>query len=555
MFIGLGNVIGNQILTASGGGGGLDNGTNTNGSTDQQVWWVIGDSLPQTAPSLEKGPEPTFANTVFEWNGTSIVAVTTNDVTGTTNGSFMPKFGSDIYKRTSKKIVWCRSSVGGSEVHNNGDATDNWSTAGNLYGEGKTKLAAALSANGTTKPRAIILSLGVNDVRNVSTDTTEITAGFVSLFSRLNTDFADIPVFIWLPGMEGLTAGFTSSTKLLDTRAIIEAAIVPYPQMTVQVDLLDYRGSAQETFYDTDLLHLKQLGNDLLASTLVKDLLTQGLITDNPITYTYTDNAAANTVLGFTAFAGLNDEEKNAIYNLVSYMDGKTDWQRIDSLYSFMFNTQAKSNQDLRRSAKSLIPGASSAWTNKSGYRTGETTAHPLDPDFIPETDGTALGFLATNNTVFVDVKTRHSASPVARRTLFGVKGFTANRNLYLSEDPAIALRTYTVVNNCGTETSTTTSAGNPDGFDGNKIWGTRRSGAGSSTAQMFPASLVTSGQAQIGRPQGKLYFGCVNNNGTLEEMIDVTTRGLMIANGATIDYVRAVRKFREFNIDLITWA
>jgi hypothetical protein len=541
---------------SSGGSSGssLDTAANTNGS-DQQVWWLIGDSLPQTAPSLEKGPEPTIANTVYEWNGTSIAAITTNDLTGTTNGSFAPKFGWDIYKRTSKKIVFCRSTVGGSEVHNNGDATDNWSTAGNLYGEAKTKLAAALVANSTTVPRAIIFSLGVNDVRNVSTDTTEITAGFASLFSRLNIDFPDIPIFIWLPGMEGLTAAFVTTQKCLDTRAIIEAAIVPYPQMSVQVDLLDYKGTAQETFYDTDLLHLKQLGNDLLASTLVKDLLTQGLITDNPITYTYTDNAAANTVLGFTAFAGLNTEEKNAIYDLVSYMDGKTDWQRIDSFYSFMFNTQAKCNQDLRRSGKSLIPGASSTWTNKAGYRTGETTAHPLDPDFIPETDGTALGYVATNNSVWVSVKTRHSASPVARRTLFGVKGFSANRNTYLSEDPAIALRTYTVVNNCGTETSTTTSAGNPDGFDGNKIWGTRRSGAGSSTAQMFPASLVTSGQAQVGRPQGKLIVGAVNNNGTFEEMIDVTVRGLMIANGSTIDYVRAVRKFREFNIDLYTWA
>jgi hypothetical protein len=543
---------------SSGGSSGpaLDTAANTNGS-DQQLWVLMGDSTLMTAPSLEKGPEPTIANSVYEATGTgsTISVVTTNDFTGTTNGSFCPKFFSDLHKRTGKKGVGVITSVPGSEAHNNLDPTDNWSTSGNLYGAALTKIANALAALGVTKPRAIIFSLGVNDVRNVSTDTTEITAAFVSLFSRINSDFADVPVFVWLPGMEGLTAGFTTTQKCLDTRAIIEAAIVPYPQMSVRVDLLDYKGTAQETFYDTDLLHLKQLGNDLLASTLVKDLLTQGLITDNPITYTYTDNAAANTVLGFTAFAGLNTEEKNAIYDLVSYMDGKTDWQRIDSFYSFMFNTQAKCNQDLRRSGKSLIPGASSTWTNKAGYRTGETTAHPLDPDFIPETDGTALGYVATNNSVFVSVKTRHSASPVARRTLFGVKGFSANRNTYLSEDPAIALRTYTVVNNCGTETSTTTSAGNPDGFDGNKIWGTRRSGAGSSTAQMFPASLVTSGQAQVGRPQGKLIVGAVNNNGTFEEMIDVTVRGLMIANGSTIDYVRAVRKFREFNIDLYTWA
>jgi hypothetical protein len=219
-----------------------------------------------------------------------------------------------------------------------------------------------------------------------------------------------------------------------------------------------------------------------------------------------------------------------------------------------MFNTQAKCNQDLRRSGKSLIPGASSTWTNKSGYRTGETTAHPLDPDFIPETDGTALGYVATNNSVWLDVKTRHSAVDV-KRTLFGVKGFSANRNTYLSEEPNVALRRYIVVNNCGTETATTTSAGNPDGFDGNKIWGTRRSGAGSSTGQMFPASLVTSGQAQVGRPQGKIMIGCVNNNGTLEEPIDVTSRAWWVANGSTIDYVRMNRKIREFNIDLYTWA
>ncbi len=539
-------------LSSGSSGPSLDTAANTNGS-DQQVWWVIGDSLPQTAPSLEKGPEPTYANTVYEWT-TVIAAVTTNDVTGTTNGSFMPKFGSDIYKRTSKKIVWCRSSVGGSEVHNNGDPTDNWSTSGNLYGLAQTKLADALAANGTTVPRAIVFSLGVNDVRNVSTDLTEITAGFESLFSRLNTDYPDIPVFIWLPGMEGLTQAFTTSQKCLDARAIMEAAIVPYPQMRVMVDLLDYKGTAQETFFDTDLLHLKQLGNELMAATFVKDLLTAGLITNNPITYTYSANTAADTVIGFSAFSGASTEEKNAIYDLVSYLDGKTDWQRIDSFYSFMFNTQAKSNQDLRRSGKSLIPGASSTWTNKLGYRTGETTAHPLDPDFIPETDGTALGYIATNNTVFVDVKTRHSVVDV-KRTLFGAKGFSANRNTYLSEEPNVALRRYIVVNNCGTETATTTSAGNPDGFDGNKIWGTRRSGAGSSTGQMFPASLVTSGQSQVGRPQGKLIVGGVNNNGTFEELIDVTTRGLMIANGSTIDYVRAVRKFREFNIDLLVWA
>jgi hypothetical protein len=540
---------------SSGGSSGpaLDTAANTNGS-DQQLGIIVGDSSSIASESLERGSEPTRPNTVFEVVVSTITAITTTDLTGVTNGSMWPKFGSDYNKRTSKKLTFLNEALGGAEAHDNGDPTDNWSTSGNLYGEMITAKNLALAALGVTEPRFIFNALTcINDIRNVSTDLAEITAAYQSFMSRLNTDFPNIPILCWLPGLEGNS--FTTSQKTLDVRAMMTATIALYPQAMILVDMMDYKGVAGETGYNTDFLHFKQLTHETVAAQSIKDLLTDSLITDNPITYTYTDNAAANTVLGFTAFAGLNTEEKNAIYDLVSYMDGKTDWQRIDSFYSFMFNTQAKCNQDLRRSGKSLIPGASSTWTNKAGYRTGETTAHPLDPDFIPETDGTALGYVATNNSVWVSVKTRHSASPVARRTLFGVKGFSANRNTYLSEDPAIALRTYTVVNNCGTETSTTTSAGNPDGFDGNKIWGTRRSGAGSSTAQMFPASLVTSGQAQVGRPQGKLIVGAVNNNGTFEEMIDVTVRGLMIANGSTIDYVRAVRKFREFNIDLYTWA
>lgn len=543
-------------LIASGliGGGSssvsYDNAANTNGS-NQQAIWIIGDSLFRTSESLEAGPEPFRTGIVYRTNaaGGTITEVTTADIEGVTNGSCWPKFGVDYYKRTQFKPVFVNSAIGGSEAHNNGDPTDNWSTAGNLYGNAKTKLANAMATLGVTKPRMIFLSLGINDVRNLTTTTGQFQTGFESLLSRLNTDYPNVPVFIGQLGLEGNTT--IVSAKNTTCRGIISTAVAAYSQMRILIDFIDYVGTPTSTMYQTDYLHLTQMGNDYAGAKMVKDLLSLGLIANNPLSYTYSAITAVNTVLGFSNFSALNDEEKKAIYDYVGYLDAKGDWTKYDSVHSYLFNTQTKANQDMRRSAKQLA-GGGAAWSNKSGYTTDGSGTGVLRTNFIPSTDATAGGFGSGNNVFGVFVKERTSGTGV-KRTLAGAVANVANRHNYMTETDGLGQ--FIQVNNCGTETAATPSVGSALLFDGNRLWLNRRSGIGAHAMLRYPATYVTGAVSSVGHCDREFIIGGRNNNGTYDQFVAAQFYGHYLMIGSSTEYIRGARKFREFSIDLLLWA
>lgn len=531
------------------GGGAIDDFTNANG---QQAIWIIGDSLFRTSESLEAGPEPFRTGIVYRTNSTggTISEVTTADIEGVTNGSCWPKFGVDYYKRTQRKCVFVNSAVGGSEVHNNGTPSDNWSTSGSLYTSAKTKLANAMTTLGVTKPKMIFISLGINDVRNVTTTTGQIETGFESLFSRIDADYPGIPVYIGQLGLEG--DGTNVSAKNTDTRAIIVTESGLYSQMYILADFMDYVGTANSTLYQTDFLHLTQMGNDLLGATMVKDLLALGAIDNNPISYTFSAISAVDTVLGFSNFLGLNDEEKKAMYDYIGYLDAKGDWTKYDSVYTFLLNTQTKADQDLRRSAKQIAGGGAS-WTNKVGYVTDGSGTGVVRTNFIPSTDATAGGFQSNNNIAGLFIKDRTSGTG-SKRTSMGVVGNVANRHHYMSETDGLG--EFIQVNNCGTESTGTPSVGSALLFDGNRIWLNRRSGIGAHALGRFPAIGYVSGVVNsVGHVNLEFIIGGKNNNGTYDEFMALTSYGCYFMIGGSTEYIRGARKFREFCIDLLLWA
>jgi hypothetical protein len=507
----------------------LDNSNNTNGS-DQQVWWVIGDSLQQT--SDDAGPEPTFANSVYQYT-TSIAAITTTDFTGVTNGSYLPKLGSDIYKKTSKKPIFVLSTAGGSEFYPNGD-NNNWSTSGTLYATGQTKLSDALTAAGVTKPRGILLCLGINDARGAQT-LSNIESAVNSLFSRLSSDYSGVPIYVTQIGRDESGEG----ARVLSVRGYIENAVAATPSAHILVELADYL-----EYYSVDTLHVDCVGNQRWAASMVKAMIDQGLASNTPITRTY--GSASTTVFGFPAFSGLTTAEKNVLSDFIDYLQTKGDWTRVDSLYHCLLGTEGQSLQDLRRSSKQAI--STGSWSAKGGIVTDGTIDGVIRSNFIPSTDSTANGFAVGNNISFVSIKDRISATG-SNRVAIGVIGSNSTHKHYMREQAALGIE---CINNADTGGTSATTGINGQFFS-NRTYINRRPAATFHSAIRYPLAILGNTSVNsVALPDREFTIGCLNNNGTFEDPISIRVYSFGFINGITLNYQRFMRKNIELETDLL---
>ena len=243
-------------------GGGGDPTTNAQG---QQVIAFIGDSN-IVGQGLTVGPTPTVG-TVKQWSGGSIINVTNTDITegliagqAANIGSLMPKFGIDYNARTGKIPVIVSCGSGGSEFAAAGD-DNNWSPTGENRAFAEARITAALTANGTTKLKEIIVNLGVNDFSGAETFAT-ISTAIDSFHTWITTTYTGVRITYL---QVGRTATSKVSTKQSQIRNKIRQLAEDNPNvllLNAPVAMFDYG------YYKADLLHYAQSGNDFIGAAI-----------------------------------------------------------------------------------------------------------------------------------------------------------------------------------------------------------------------------------------------------------------------------------------------
>lgn len=232
----------------------------------KQVFVIIGNSI-AVGRSETWGPRPYFY-TVFEWNGSAVVPVVNLDLADANDGSPWPQMGIDYNTTMSKKPVFVSTAVSGAYFsETTGDGGNNWSTTGARYSAMITKVNSGLAAVGVDEPRGIFIELGINDSRS-SVALSQVETDVISLFSRLQTDFPDVPVYVTEIGRHQTAI---SDARIDAIRGYLENEIGGNVKMAY--DLRIFANDFPE-YYSGDLIHLNQTGNNAWGAILATYLIS-----------------------------------------------------------------------------------------------------------------------------------------------------------------------------------------------------------------------------------------------------------------------------------------
>lgn len=226
------------------------------------VFGVIGDS---NADGRGATIPVVAADTLYNWNGSSYSAITTQSVANddNTKGSIWQNFATTYKSNTGRPVYLCNSAVGGSEFYPNGDNT-NWYTSGTLYAAFQSKIAAALGARGATRPNAIFINLGINDYRSANS-IADIQTGVESLFDRLAADFPNTPIVVIQMGRSE-ASGFGGDARAYDIRSYLVAEIESRSNFYMCCSGAFVIGVSGG--YIADNLHFSQTSNDIFGLQL-----------------------------------------------------------------------------------------------------------------------------------------------------------------------------------------------------------------------------------------------------------------------------------------------
>lgn len=516
-----------QVIPAVSGriqtGDGLDTAANTNPSTKYQVWAEFGDSLiagTSVQPDTAQDAEPDYTGTVYDFNGSAIVEVTTTGMSNVTTGGPWTKFGQSLYELTQNKLVACNASAGGSTFYDNGSANSWWETTGTLRAAAITKLNNALAAAGTTEPRGIIVGTWVNDVRASGTiDNTEMLQGVTSFFAWLETNWPGIPVFVVKPGRtETIT---TLTGRLATMHGYLDAEITARANVHEFDNLLNYL-----PMYGNDTLHLTQWGNELFATKGIYRMLDAGLITNNPLVRTY----SAESIAIHNRFTGLTDWEKDKIHDFEQFRVRKA-FTSISHFHFGLFSTQAKAGQDWYSSNAFTIP--TNSWVLGEGFVFDATTGRAINTNITPSSEANM-----TNINTGVGVWLNELPSPNVAGTIFGCAGPDGTRTIQLNT--TVSGSGFCV--NAGT-VSTFTSLAEKQWFHLNR----NANGTHSIVRYNFPANGSVN---LVNRPTTTIYLGALNNNGVIQDAAEFSCWMFACGNGSVSSNLQ--QKFRGLIADFL---
>lgn len=508
----------------------FDTEANTN-DDNQQVWLVIGDSKARGgSPTVNDiGPSPYYQNTVYQYVSPSVTAINSGDVSGAASGSPWMKFAIDYYKFTGYKCVLVPRGVGGSNFYPDGD-NNNWYTSGTLYSPAVTAANGGCTAISTTEPRGILMMLGANDERAV-TSGAETSAnaeiGINSLFSRLRTSFPNTPIYVWLLGRtENGTGG-----NVTVIRNYILAAVAATTNSFVVADEADFLDG-----YEEDGLHFSGFGNKYFGALGVHNMLTDGLIFDNPISYSFNSNAT--TVFSrFTGSEELMDSDKRKLNDFIGSLD--TDFALFDAMQVYTLSSQSRSVIDLiRGTSKSVQLTGSISWTQHTGFETPGAITDYVSTNFVASTDG--VNYTQNNALTCLFLMIRNTATGT-QGSLMGSIGATSNNQVLVFQSTASMLARL----NSGTASTIT----NPTSATHYTTYINRRTTSTQSIGNINTVGASASATS-VPPPNRALLLG-VRNGGTIDFPF-AGEYGFFSAGSASIDNWRLYNKVQELMIDFL---
>lgn len=311
----------------------LASGTDTT-ELGEQLIGVIGDS---NADGRGASIPTVGADTLRKFNGTTFDNITTQSVAnegGGIYGSIWQQFATD-YKAASGKItLLVNGALGGSEFYPTTD-NNNWYTSGDLYVPWRDNMKAALQLMKLSKPKAIFVNLGINDIR-ATTPIGDVTTGAQSLVARLKADFplTDV-VFIQVGRTETLInfQGRFDVAKLLVETCETES----YCHMCGNGVIF----AAVSGGYNVDNLHYSQATNNSIGSMLSRWMMNgaytkwaRSIMSTLSTDITSTRKGLINT---FIQSMGSNFHSLNMLHNFKApaLQDIYFDW----TFLGFGFNT------------------------------------------------------------------------------------------------------------------------------------------------------------------------------------------------------------------------
>jgi hypothetical protein len=236
-------------------------GVNTTGD-GKQVFLVVGDSI-ANGSNNSSGPGPTpAAGTVQQWNGSSVIDIGAADVHNIPvgGGTFMPKMGIDYNTNTGRIPVFIPLGSSGAEFSPNGD-NNNWSSTGTLRAGAQTQVTNCLASLSLTQLRGIVVILGVNDARAVTTLAT-VQADIDAFFTWLTTTYPNVPIQVC---QVGRTESVVIDNRTYTVRERIVSNAISKPMVQMAFNIGSWINSAG---YGADNLHPTQTGNNNLGASL-----------------------------------------------------------------------------------------------------------------------------------------------------------------------------------------------------------------------------------------------------------------------------------------------
>lgn len=241
-------------------------------SDGREVWLVGGDSKTGTSTAVGRYAGP---NSVFQRRRSTglIEEVKGADLYDIPSiGSFCPLFGRLYNQREETKgrrVVFGHYGWGGSAFLND-TKSSSWdiTDSGQLYPLAKVVWDATLVVTGVTKPKGIIIVLGINDM-NETENITNTQTQMDNFFNSLNADYDSCPIYISLPSLQTLP-GEPKLTRLNTIRTKLQSIASLNSNITIfedeATDIFDVPANT------TDGTHFNFTGNEAVANNLIASL-------------------------------------------------------------------------------------------------------------------------------------------------------------------------------------------------------------------------------------------------------------------------------------------
>lgn len=383
---------------------------------------VIGDSIANGAATVITPARP---NTLWDFDGDKIRHITSQTVNTElpygTLGSWVQSFANELKSRTGRKTFLINGAHGQSCVFT---STYSWYTDGSLYDEFKAKVSKGLRAFGRSRLDAIVIHLSINDVR-IGRSLANITTGWNSLISRLNTDFPGVPKLIMQLGrMDVASTSNATSQVLQETRELL----IDYCDANADFHMcgsgLTYFPLGSE-YYESDFLHYNHALNRMWGGVHLANWVTNSNLSK----------------WGRSVIAILPEppeyRRKKLIDDFISSQVTSGNYFNTDAIHHLKTNSELNTYADLSYMGCGLK--RSTVWTQNDSISTNGTstffdpnyanlfyTKRSVPTDFIfgvkvktRTTTGTASLFGATNAgaTVIVNIL-QQAAVPIIYRSL-----------------------------------------------------------------------------------------------------------------------------------------